>query len=505
MAENYERNKGRPTSYSYDKGGAVIADMGAVIGEVMNNVDPTRSGRVQVFIKQFASGDKENKANWRTVRYCPPFGGQTPKASTSAGAGSFNPGNQMSYGMQAAAPDKGVLLLCFFVGGDTSEGYYVGCIPNPGANHMVPAIGAAKQFVTQNENQKAYLGNTVNQPVVEINNAPENTENVDNPKYFDQPKPVHSYLSGVMLQQGLSNDPVRGPITSSAQRESPSNVIGLSSPGRPIYQGGAKDSTIKKELADGSITPEDIEITGRRGGHSVVLDDGDLEGKNSMVRFRSAKGHQITMSDDANSLYITHANGQIWMEFGQEGTLDVYSTNSINFRTDGVMNFHADQDINMFAGGKFNMKSMKGTVLQSDATLDIANKGAMTLYSAGIIGVKADGSLALASAGGSWKAGGALNLQGSEINLNGGSAADVAVPQGLVTYTMPDTTFDTSSGWSVKANSLESIVTRAPTHEPWPYHNQGTSAKTTLAGPGKPTPPPGSPAMPAGTSVTKTR
>jgi hypothetical protein len=504
MADNYQRNKGRPTAYSYDKGGAVIADMGAVIGEVMNNVDPTRQGRVQVFVKQFASGDKQNKANWRTVRYCPPYAGATPKASTSAGVGTFNPGNQMSYGMQAAAPDKGVMLLCFFVGGDASEGYYVGCIPGQGNNHMTPAIGASDKYVPQNENQKAYIGNTVNQPVVEINNAPENTENVDNPKYFDQPKPVHSYLSGVMLNQGLSNDPVRGPITSSAQRESPSAVIGMSSPGRPIYQGGAKDDTIKQEVAAGNLREADINVTGRRGGHSIVMDDGNLEGKNNMMRFRTAKGHQITMSDDANSLYITHANGQIWIELGQEGTLDVYATNSINFRTNGVMNFHADQDINMFAGGKFNMKSMKGTVLQSDATLDVANKGIMTLYSAASIAIKSDGSLAVASNGGTWSGGGSMNISAGEINLNGGATADVAAPKGLVTYTMPDTTFNTSSGWTVKPNSLESIVTRAPTHEPWPYHNQGTSAKTTLAGPGQPTPPPGAPTLPAGISITKT-
>jgi hypothetical protein len=281
-------------------------------------------------------------------------------------------------------------------------------------------------------------------------------------------------------------------------------VIGLSSPGRPIYQGGAKDSTIKKELDAGSITPEDTEITGRRGGHSVVLDDGDLEGKNSMVRFRSAKGHQITMSDDANSLYITHANGQVWMEFGQEGTLDVFSTNSINFRTQGDLNFHADQDINMFAKGKFNMKSMKGTVLQSEATLDIANKGAMTLFSQAIIGVKAGGALALQSAGGSWKAGGALAFQGGTIDLNGGSTRSVETPKGLITYTMPDTTFSTSTGWDVAPDGIESIVTRAPSHEPWPYHNQGVGVKVSLQ-PGKPGPPPGAPTVPAGTTITKTR
>jgi hypothetical protein len=192
------------------------------------------------------------------------------------------------------------------------------------------------------------------------------------------------------------------------------------------------------------------------------------------------------------------------MEFGQEGTLDVYSTNSINFRTQGTMNFHADQDINMFAGGKFNMKSMKGTVLQSEATLDVANKGAMTLYSEAVIGVKSSGALALQSIGGSWKSTGSLALEGTTIDLNGGSTQSVDTPKGLVTYTMPDTSFQTSTGWDVAPDGVESIVTRAPAHEPWPYHNQGVQVKVSLQ-PGQPGSPPGAPTIPAGSTITKTR
>ena len=68
---------------------------------------------------------------------------------------------------------------------------------------------------------------------------------------------------------------------------------------------------------------------------------------------------------------------------------------------------------------------------------------------------------------------------------------------------MPDTSFSNSTGWNVAADGLESIVTRAPTHEPWPYHNQGVSIKVSLEN-GQPSPPPGAPNLPPGTKITMT-
>jgi hypothetical protein len=177
-----------------------------------------------------------------------------------------------------------------------------------------------------------------------------------------------------MFQQGTLADPQRGPIGSTSQRESPSAVFGISTPGRAVYQGGLTESDIKARITAKTISATDVSVIGRKGGHSIVLDDGNLEGKDNLVRIRTAGGHQITMSDDGNFFYIIHANGQAWVEFGQEGTLDVYTTNSVNVRTQGTINLHADEDINMFAGGKINMKSNKGTTMQSNTDMSISNR-----------------------------------------------------------------------------------------------------------------------------------
>ena len=500
--ENIERSRGRPSNYKFDRGGAPT-EMGPFIGEVMNNVDPTRGGRLQVYIEQFSGGDKTNKSLWRTVSYCPPFYGITPKSGSNSGTGGYVPGNQQSYGMWFTPPDLGVMVLCFFVGGDPNAGYYVGCIPGQALNHMIPAIGSASNYVTQNKNQETYYANTPSLPVTEINNAPENTKVSEDPQFFNQPKPVHSYVAAVLFQQGLDNDPVRGPIGSSAQRESPSNCYGMSTPGRAIYQGGLDEKTVKAQLSSDKVSASSTNVIGRRGGHTFVMDDGDLEGRDNLIRIRTAKGHQITMSDDGNAFYICHANGQAWLEFGQEGTLDVYATNSINMRTQGTLNLHADEDVNIFAGNKLNIKSKKAMAIQSDDELSVACKKAMTLFTEGKMGLKSNTTFAIKSKLATIDGGTALSLKGILISLNGGPTLGVDAPKGLTKYVMPDTSFSTSTGWQVKPDGIESIVTRAPTHEPWPYHNQGVSNNVSLEN-GQPGTPPGTPALPAGVSITKT-
>jgi len=503
--ENIQRTTGQPTNYKMDRGG-MPTEMGPFIGKVMNNVDPTRSARLQVYIELFGGADPMNDKLWRTVNYCPPFYGSTP-AGASAGTGAFEQGNPQSYGMWFTPPDIGTQVICFFIGGDPSQGYYMGCIPDQGIIHMIPAIGSVDkaQAVTQNDTQASYFSSSTRLPVTEINNS--NTAIADNPKYFDQKKPVHSYVAGILFQQGLINDQVRGSIGSSSQRESPSGCYGISTPGRAIYQGGIGAGPGGEEAIDGtklkSVQPTAANVIARRGGHTFVMDDGDLQGKDNLVRIRTSKGHQITMSDDGDCLYICHANGQSWIELGLEGTLDVYTTNSVNLRSQGTINLHADENINMFAGGKINMKSTGGTIMQSDADMSISNKGALTLFSQGSIGLKTSGTLAINSQLGSWAAGSTLSLNGSTLNLNGGSKIQVETPKGLTKYLLPSVEFNASLGWVAQPTGTESIVTRAPTHEPYPYHNQGIATSVKLGG-AAPTPPPDAPTVPAGVTITKT-
>jgi hypothetical protein len=124
----------------------------------------------------------------------------------------------------------------------------------------------------------------------------------------------------------------------------------------------------------------------------------------------------------------------------------------------------------------------------------------ITMYSKNTIGVKADGTLTLNSNGGSWGAGGSLALEAGGIDLNGPAADSVDSPQPLTTTLLDDTEWDTSLGWIVKPEGLESIVSRAPTHEPYPYHNKGVDVEVEFEE-GTPSPPPGAEPVPPGIEI----
>jgi hypothetical protein len=237
----------------------------------------------------------------------------------------------------------------------------------------------------------------------------------------------------------------------------------------------------------------------------MVMDDGDANGNNRLFRFRTTAGHQITMSDTGNFFYIIHANGLAWFELGGEGTLDVYATNSINLRTQGDINLHADRDINMFAGRNVSVKAMQDIKLQAQEDLTVKAQRNLVAYSKSYIGIKSDGTLALQSVnGGSWSGGSAIVMEAGGIDLNGPAAATVEEPNNITKTIMDDTEFDTSKGWQTVPDGLESIVSRAPTHEPYPYHNRGVDVKVKLEE-GPPTPPPGAIPVPAGVELTRTQ
>jgi hypothetical protein len=485
--DNPGQTLGLPRSARNDRGG-VPADSGPYIGVVMDNKDATRTGRVRVWLKSHSADDKKNPAHWRVVRYLSPFFGYTPHDLLTEAESNFE-NNSHAYGMWATAPDLGVEVLCFFVDGDPNKGYYIGYVPQPQMNHMVPGTGAQPNpsgVIFNNATQESAFANASQLPTVEMDRS---KEGIEDSKFVERPKPVHSVVAAQMWQAGTITDNTRGPITSSAQRESPSYTYGISTPGRPILQSGLTEATIKSAL--GNISTKDLVVQGRRGGHSFIMDDGTLEGKDVLMRLRTSTGHQILLSDDGAVIHIMHANGQTWIELGNEGTVDVYAANSINLRSQGEVNIHADKNINMHSEQDIRFYAKRDIKMESDSEFSIIGKQKLTSYSEKAIEVKSDGTLKTQSAAKtSIKAGENIVQEGKEIRLNC-EAADVTKKPALIEKNnFFDTVFELPTGWVAKPVMLKTITSRAPSHEPYAYHNQGVPVKVKLEGP---TPPPPAP------------
>jgi hypothetical protein len=474
MANDILKLSGATKASRPDRGGGIIKSE-AVIGVVKDNIDTVRMGRVRVYLADFSGTDPDDSNNWVTVSYLSPFYGLTPSTSSGSGHGDFV-GNPHSYGMWASAPDIGTKVVCIFINGDINYGYYIGCVPEPESLHMVPAIGASDKIVP-NEGEADSYGGAPRLPVTNINT---NNSGLNNSSDFlNQGKPVHSTVAATLNTQGLIRDPVRGVIGSTAQRESPSRVFGISTPGRPIYEGGFTDQNI---ASSGDAPPEQLKVVARRGGHSLVMDDGDIAGRDQLTRLRTSTGHQILMHDTSQTLFIIHANGQSWIELGKEGTIDMYSTNSVNIRTQGDLNLHADRNINMHAAKQFNLQaeqinieSVKDTNFRVGTDYKHYVMGKFTVKVDGAMSMNAGGEAGYASASTTY-------INGSKVNLNTGSASltpEAVKPIPIVKHT--DTLYDDAKGYAAAPGKLDSITSRAPAHQPWANGNQGVDVKVSLS------------------------
>ena len=473
MAYDEIKPRGSTKASRPDAGGAVLRSV-PLFGIVKDNIDPIRSGRLQVYISDLGGLDPDDSNNWVTVSYMTPFYGVTTPSSANTGWGEYIK-NPNSYGMWNSQPDLGTTVICIFINGDPNYGFWIGCVPQPEALHMVPAIGGTDNIVA-NEGEARGLGGAVRLPVVNINTNNEGIANSN--KFLSDAKPVHSYVASILAQQGLIRDPIRGVIGSSAQREAPSRVgWGVSTPGRPIYEGGFTDETIA-DAATGTSKTAGLKVIARRAGHTLVMDDGDILGKDQLVRIRSSMGHQILMSDDGQTLFIIHANGQSYIELGKEGTIDMYSTNSFNVRTQGDLNLHADNNININAGKQLNISADTIAISSEKETTQKVGTD-FSLYASGKYTTKVDGKMSFASSSdASFYSDSITYFNGSKINLNTGSSSLVpqeVKPLPIVAHT--DTLNDATKGWAAAPGKLLSIVSRAPAHAPWASANQGVDVK----------------------------
>ena len=205
------------------------------VGIVKNNLDPTLSGRLQVYIPDLG-GPADDPNNWRTVSYSSPYMGYTSQVQSQTDTPS--PDNSFTrvshtYGMWMVPPDIGVEVIVIFIAGDPLRGYFIGCVNSNLSHFMLPGI-AGTQNVDVNsltaDQRKSYAkGDIV--PVVEFN---EYTKDFTNTAFYLNNKPVHVIQYNILRKQGLDQDTTRGAISSSSQRESPSQVFGISTPGRPL-------------------------------------------------------------------------------------------------------------------------------------------------------------------------------------------------------------------------------------------------------------------------------
>ena len=468
---------------------------GPYLATIVNHLDPTYMGSLQVTLTKSIPGLAQTETSNVIVKYCSPFFGSTAQKYEGNNSANYDD-VQKSYGFWMVPPDIGSTVMVMFVGGDINQGYWFGCVSDMYQNQEVPGI-AASQYSAMTEEQLKKYG-TRNVPVAEYHKSSRTMED-PNPDKFT--KPVHPFADR-LVNQGLLIDNIRGVTSSSARREVPSRVFGISTPGPVNVNSPLKEAGFQNGA--GSI----MLPVSRLGGHQFVMDDGDLDGKNELFRIRTRTGHQILLHNSSDLIYIANSKGSAWIELTSEGKIDVYAQDSVSVHTENDFNFLANRDINLEAGRNLNIKTGSGIDINTIDRFNLICNASGKLNFGEDFNVSTGGEIRQSSAGDSsyisgadmysnasgdnnatganWMvSAGTTNISSGhhlesagKIDMNGPAAASASagtaaeVPTPLDVFTLPNRT--TNAGWAngnfYKAGSITSIMQRVPTHEPWDQH-----------------------------------
>ena len=451
---------------------------GPYVGYVKSATDVNRMGRLAVFIPTlhgtYDEVNKELESQTVTVSYCSPFAGQTPLSETTTGDREFI-NTQKSYGFWMIPPDVDTKVLVMFANGDINTGFWMGCVYEDYMNNMTPGIASGKFVGNSRQNDRYYSTYELESaPVAEAQRKAE-SQNVK--RFNTSPKtdnaynykPVHEPQTETLITQGLHKDSVRGTSSASARRETPSQVFGISTPG-PIDFNGQQTAIRESINRHGKIYTNGDESKkvahSRLGGHQFVMDDGTPAKnvnnkitepiKDELIRLRTRSGAQLLLHNTEGLVYIINNSGTAWIEFTQDGKIDIYAKDSVSIHTENDMNFRADRDINLEAGRNINIKAT-GQNTEENIAIGATTTGRVHIEAQGnyelVIGT--DG---LIKAGDNIKtyAGTDFNVNtGNEIHMNTSGKVSSNVVSSLNThYTSKKT----------------SIMKRIPTQEPWEDH-----------------------------------
>ena len=395
---------------------------GPYIGIVKGNKDPARMGRLSVLISSITRTHNPHEHQLITCEYLSPFYGAKPDKYNIPHSRD-HAGSQHSYGFWGVPPDLETRVLVIFAEGKTNQAYWIGCIQDPYTNHMVPGIASSENTFdkttgldTNNPNEmknasvdkKSTYGST-NVPSGELNRSAAGA--LMNNNYDSNAKPIHPFAD-ILVKQGLSADDIRGNTTSSARRESPSQVFGISTPGR-------KDTTTTK-VPVGTKDSGATDYVTRGVGHTFVMDDGDLAGDNQLTRLRTASGHQLLMHDTEGVVYLANGSGEAFIEMTAEGKIHIYSAESLSLRTGGNFNVHSDADIQFHATNDIKFTAENNLNLNAEKYVHvIGDSGILSSSQSGAIKNYGKKGISSYTAGQQLHgASGEFHLQGSKVHFN---------------------------------------------------------------------------------------
>lgn len=295
--------------------------------EIVDNRDSLTEGRLKVWL---VNSQKKitDKGSWITARYASPFSGRTKGTSSPSTYDDY----PKAYGFWAVPPDVGVEVFVFFVDGKQNECYWFSCSMDTGMNACIPSVPSDSQTKS-----------SFNVPITEYD---KNTvKGSTRPPYLNVP-----LMEGI-AKQNLIYDELRGLPNTSARRQAPATVYGLSTPrGSSIsIDDGYTDAEINAKSWEQDEATQNTERTAPVNNKDVGAR------KNEEIRLRTRSGGQILISETEGNIFVINRDGTARVELTADGRVLIHSDNTIAIRSEVDVNIIADRDINMTSGRNMNL------------------------------------------------------------------------------------------------------------------------------------------------------
>lgn len=330
---------------------------------------------------------------------------------------------------------------------------------------------------------------------------------------------VPSSVFGINTPGPLDKRP-GAPLGKYGQAEAQADVFVNRLGGSTFVMDDGDDKILRKKHPSVDI-PEYVNLeAGEKGGDPTLP-------ANELLRLRTRTGHQLLFHNTEDIVYIGNARGTAWLEFSSDGKIDIYANDSISMYSDNDFNFYASRDVNIEAGrnvnirasseysdfeekdqnglesGRVQIESNFNTNIEvgKDYRLTIFNDSDTHVYQEMKVLVDADyhfhtkknryqrsDQTTHEESGFSWYRESESNINdlaagyialdaggggGPDIHLNSNLAqaatspldAEDVIP--LTTYGLP---YVRPGGQRGQYGTIDTIMKRAPQHEPWPHH-----------------------------------
>ncbi len=526
------RSSKTTTNASLQPMGRVPVLTGVYLGFVKDTADINLNGRLRVWIPEFGSMP-DDKNGWIIVNYSSPFAGATNVDSTDTTNIKTFEGTQTSYGMWMIPPDINNQVLIMFINGDPSRGVFIGCLYNQFMNNMVPGMAG-------NVNNYQYPKKFV--PTAEYNKNDTKVTHPDKtPKPYEATKfkglgnqgLINDSRRGVTETSARREAPsqVYGILTPGPAISENTQPEGIRRKGGSsfIMDDGKNSEYIQLATKSGA----QIKINESTGFIYLINRDGtawvqmDFKGNIDIfgaqnISMRAQYDFNIRADRNVN----IEAGQNVYIKAAKDTKIDktefTYNVNNIpnkvkdlplfkyvgegkghggdvviqavsswnssaganaNLSAGGNINFGASGSLNSQAGGEQNILGGSGVRVTSGGSIDLKAAGAVRIDSAGLLSLTGGGGVSTCSAGqllANLPSGVPLSLPDipTQSALSAGGGGGAAIKAVVEKVNILATWKDPESKFIRNSEKLKTTLSKFPTYEPCPEHENYSSSYT---------------------------